>query len=141
MDIKALTTKDLNNFKDLFFEKKAIAHLAIVRKNNVPHVTPVWFNVSQQDFEKNLINVNSAKGRVKTNILEVGSKVSLSIVDPDNIYRYIGINGIIQDVIEGEEGLQHINDLSHKYTGQKTYQNLKPGEIRIKYIIKIENTF
>ena len=73
--------------------------------------------------------------------MEVGSKVSLSIVDPDNFYRYIGINGIIQDVIEGKEGLQHINDLSNKYTGQKTYQNLKPGEIRIKYIIKIESTF
>ena len=136
-----MTTKDLTNYKDLFFEKKAIAHLAIVRKNNVPHVTPVWFNVSKQDFDKNLINVNSAKGRVKTNILEVGSKVSLSIVDPDNFYRYIGINGIIQDVIEGKEGLQHINDLSYKYTGQKTYQNLKHGEISIKFIIKIESTF
>lgn len=136
-----MTTKSLDDYKDLFFNKKAVAHLAIVRKNNIPHVTPVWFDVSEEDYKNDLINVNSAKGRVKTNNLTVGSKVSLSIVDPENIYRYIGINGVVQQILEGEEGLKHINQLSYKYTGNKVYQNIKPGEIRVKYIIKIENIF
>lgn len=136
-----MPNKDLSDFKDLLIDKKALAHFAIVRKNNIPHVTPVWFNLSEDDFKQGLININTAKGRVKANNLEIGSKISLSIVDPDNIYRYVGINGIIQEVIEGEGGLEHINELSFKYRGDNVYRNLKSGEIRIKYVIKIVNTF
>ena len=136
-----MTTKSLADYKDLLMDKKPIAHLAIIRKNNIPHVTPVWFDMSENDFRNGIINVNSAKGRVKTNNLSVGHKVSLSIVDPDNIYRYIGINGVIQETISGEKGVEHINQLSYKYTGNKVYQNLKTGEVRVKYIIKIESIF
>lgn len=136
-----MTTKNLNDFRDLLFDKKVIAHLAIVRKNNVPHVSPVWFDLSENDYKTGIINVNSAKGRVKANNLSSGSKVSLSIVDPDNIYRYIGINGEIKEVIDGPEATKHIDQLAFKYLGKEKYPNAKPGEQRVKYIIKIENVF
>lgn len=136
-----MTSKNINEYKDLLFEKKALAHLAIVRKNNVPHVSPVWFDLSTDDFTNGIINVNSAKGRVKANNMSVGSHVSLSIVDPDNIYRYIGINGTIKKVIEGPEAFNHIDQLAFKYLGKEKYPNLKPNEERVKYVIKIENIF
>lgn len=136
-----MTDKNIENYKDLFFDKKTLAHLAIVRKNNIPHVTPVWFDLSKEDFENGIINVNSAKGRVKSNNLSIGSKVSLSIVDTDSIYRYIGINGVVQQILEGQEAIDHINQLSFKYTGNKVYKNLKNDDQRVKYVIRIESIF
>lgn len=121
--------------------KKAVAHLAIVRKNNIPHVSPVWFDLSKDDFENGILKVNSAKGRVKANNMAVGSKISLSIVDPDNIYRYLGINGEIVQVVEGQEAFDHIDQLAFKYLGKEKYPNLKPNEERVKYVIKIESIF
>ena len=73
--------------------------------------------------------------------MAVGSKISLSIVDTDNIYRYLGINGEIVKVIEGQEAFDHIDQLAFKYLGKKKYPNLKPNEERVKYVIKIENIF
>jgi hypothetical protein len=136
-----VTNKNIDDFKDLLFTKKALAHLAIVRKNNIPHVSPVWFDLSEQDLKNMIININSAKGRVKSNNMVVGSKVSLSIVDPDNLYRYLGLNGEIKELIFGEEAIRHIDNLSLKYRGKDKYENLKPSEERVKYIIKIENIF
>ena len=136
-----MTTKNLKDYKDLLFDKKAVAHLAMVRKNNIPHVSPVWFDLSEKDYNDKIINVNSAKGRVKANSLAVGSKVSLSIVDPDDIYRYIGINGEIRKVIDGSEANDHIDKLAFKYLGKEKYPNAKPGEQRVKYVIKIESIF
>ncbi len=133
--------KNINDYTDLLFEKKAVAHLAIVRKNNIPHVSPVWFDLSKEDLKNGIINVNSAKGRVKANNMSVGSKVSLSIVDTDNIYRYLGINGEITEVIEGQEAFDHIDKLALKYLGEEKYPNLKPNEERVKYVIKIESLF
>lgn len=136
-----MTSKNLDDYKDLLFEKKAIAHLAIVRKNNIPHVSPVWFDLSADDYKDNIINVNSAKGRVKANNMTLGSKISLSIVDPENIYRYIGINGSIKEIIDGPDADNHIDQLAFKYLGKEKYPNAKPDEKRVKYVIKIENIF
>ena len=138
---EVLSHKNLDDYKDLLFEKKAVAHLAIVRKNNIPHVSPVWFDLSLDDYENKIINVNSAKGRVKVNNMAVGSKISLSIVDPNNIYRYIGINGVIEKIIEGSEAGKHIDQLAFKYLGEKKYPNARPNEERVKYVIKIESIF
>ena len=136
-----MTNKSLDDYRDLLFEKKVLAHLAIVRKNNVPHVTPVWFDLSEEDFKNRIINVNSAKGRVKSNNMSIGSKISLSIVDSENIYRYLGINGEIKQIIEGPEAFAHIDHLALKYLGKEKYPSLKPNEERVKYIISINSIF
>ncbi len=59
----------------------------------------------------------------------------MSIQDPDNPYRYIGLQGKIVEITE-EGGYNHINKLSHKYNGQDYPKT--PGEVRVIY--KIEPT-
>jgi PPOX class probable F420-dependent enzyme len=71
-------------FLDLLTEKKAFANLATIQPDGSPQVTPVWF-----DYTNGIVRVNTAKGRVKARNLSIGSKVALSILDPDNAYRYI----------------------------------------------------
>ena len=131
--------KKLNEYRDLIFEKKAIAHIAIIRSNGTPHVTPVWFDCKEEEFEDLVFYFNSAKGRVKTNSLKLGSVVSISILDPDSPYRYLGINGEIIQIIEGQEAIQHINELSVKYLGRNW--EIPEGQIRVKYKVKIKDIF
>jgi PPOX class probable F420-dependent enzyme len=116
------------SFKDLF-QKKAFAHLATVMPDGRPQVTPVWFDVDGE-----LIRVNSARGRVKDRNMRRNAKVALSILDPDNPYRYLGILGDVVEVTE-QGADAHIDALARKYIGQD-YPFRQPGEARVIYKIR-----
>ena len=76
------------NYLDLADQKVAFASLATLMPDGTPQVTPVWF-----DYTNGLIRVNTATGRVKANNMREGAAVALSILDPDNPYRYVQIRG------------------------------------------------
>ena len=90
------------NFKDLF-AKKSFAHLATNMRDGRPQVTPVWI-----DFDGEHILVNSATGRVKDKNLRRDGRVALSILDPDNPYRYIAILGEVAEVTQ-TGAIEHID--------------------------------
>lgn len=133
--------KDLDSYKDLLFEKKCFAQIAIVRKNGKPHVTPIWFNLSEEDFKNKIININTATGRVKSSNMNVGDKIALSIVDIENPYRYLGIEGTIVKRIMGEEADSHIDQLAMKYLEQEKYPYRTDTEERIKMHVKIDKIY
>jgi PPOX class probable F420-dependent enzyme len=109
---------------DLVEEKKAFADLATLMPDGSPQVTPVWF-----DYADGLIRVNTALGRVKARNMREGAPVALSILDPDNPYRYIQVRGKVSRVTtDGAD--EHIDALSHKYMG-KDYPFREPGSQRI----------
>jgi PPOX class probable F420-dependent enzyme len=116
-------------FLDLLTEKKAIAHIATLQPDGSPQVTPVWF-----DYTNGLIRVNTAKGRVKARNMSEGSKVALSIVDPDNAYRYIQIRGTVtKETTTGADA--HIDSLAKKYLGKDVYPWRSEKEVRVTYEI------
>jgi PPOX class probable F420-dependent enzyme len=119
-------------FKDLL-QKKAFASLATVMPDGSPQVTPVWF-----DVEDGLIRVNSARGRVKDRNMRRNARVALSILDPDNAYRYLGIRGRVVEVTE-QGADAHIDALAKKYIGQDRYPWRGPGEVRVTYKIQPEH--
>ncbi len=120
------------SYRDLF-KKKAFANVATILPNGRPHVTPVWI-----DFDGTNLLVNTAKGRVKDKNLRERKWVALSIQDPDNPYRYLGIRGSVVGRIEKGEAETHIDKMAKKYTGQDKYPWRAPGEVRVLYKIKPE---
>jgi PPOX class probable F420-dependent enzyme len=119
-------------YLDLLQQKKVIANLATVMPDGSPQVTPVWF-----DYEGGIVRVNSAKGRVKSRNMTEGARVALSLVDPDNPYRYIQIRGRVARVAE-QGAATHIDSLTQKYLGKDKYPYSQPGEVRV--IFEIEPT-
>jgi PPOX class probable F420-dependent enzyme len=116
-------------YLDLLTEKKALANLATIQPDGSPQVTPVWF-----DYVDGVVRVNTAKGRIKARNLSVGSKVAMSIVDPDNDYRYIQIRGAVTK--ETEDGaVAHIDSLAKKYLGKDVYPWHDPKSTRVIYEI------
>jgi len=119
-----------DNFLDLLTQKKAFASLATIMRDGSPQVTPVWF-----DYAGGGVRVNTAKGRTKARNMKEGASVALSILDPDNAYRYIQIRGRVRRVVEAGAD-RHIDSLAKKYLGKDKYPFARPGEVRVMYEIE-----
>jgi len=116
-------------YSDLF-QKRAFAHLATLMPDGQPQVTPVWL-----DFDGNHIRINSARGRVKDRNMRRDPRVTLTLQDPDNPYRYLEVRGRVIDI--AEDGADaHIDSLAQKYLGVDTYPYRRPGERRVIYKVE-----
>jgi PPOX class probable F420-dependent enzyme len=115
-------------YQDLF-AKKSFAHLATLNEDGSPQNTPVWL-----EFDGTHILINSSKGRKKDRNMRRDARVALSILDPDNAYRYLEVRGRVVGVTE-EGGIDHIHRLAKKYLGEDKYPWLQPGEVRVTYKI------
>jgi len=113
-------------YLDLLQQKKAFAGLATLMPDGTPQVTPVWF-----DYAGGIIRVNSAKGRTKTRNMKQGAPVALSIMDPDNPYRYLQVRGTVTHVTE-EGADAHIDSLAKKYLDKDKYPFSRPGDVRCR---------
>jgi PPOX class probable F420-dependent enzyme len=120
-------------YQDLF-EKKALASLATLMPDGKPQVTPVWC-----DFDGTHVLVNSAKGRVKDRNMRRDPRVSLALIDPDNPYRYLQVQGRVVEITE-DGADQQIDRMAKKYLGHDKYQFRQPGEVRVIYKIEPERT-
>jgi len=117
-------------FLDLF-KKRSFAHLATLEPDGTPHVTPVWI-----DYDGQYIIVNSAKGREKDRNLRERRAVALSILDPDNPYRYLALQGHVVEITE-EGAREHIDKLAQRYRGTPKYGG-PSSQVRRIYKIRPE---
>jgi PPOX class probable F420-dependent enzyme len=120
-----------DSHKDLL-QKKAFANIATVNADGTPQVTPVWF-----DAEGDQLRINTARGRVKDKNLRRNPVVALTVMDPDNPYRYVQVKGRVTEVTEAGADA-HIDALAKKYTGADKYGNRRPGEVRVIFKIRPE---
>lgn len=112
---------------------RAFAFLATTMQDGSPQVTPVWFNTDGEH-----ILINSKQGRVKDENLRQRPRVALAIPDPRDSYRYIQIRGrVIEITTEGAK--EHIDRLAYKYHGDEHYKGLRPGDVRVTYVIEPES--
>ncbi len=112
------------------FDKKAFGHLATIMPDGSPQVTPVWL-----DYDGKYVRFNSARGRVKDKNVRRDPRVSISIQDPDNPYRYLEVRGRVVEITENGAD-EHANKLSQKYVGKPVYMKRSPDEVRVLYKIE-----
>jgi PPOX class probable F420-dependent enzyme len=122
-----------DKFRDLF-QKRAFANLATLMPDGRPQVTPVWI-----DYDGKSLIVNTAKGRMKDRNMRRDPRVSLSILDPENPYRYLEVRGKVSEVTEkGADA--HIDKMAKKYLDKDKYPFRQPGEVRVLFKITPEKT-
>lgn len=116
-------------FLDLLNEEsKAPLYLATLMPDGSPQVTPVWFD---SDGKHILINTN--EGRVKDRNMKARPNVAMTIQDPNDTYRYLGVRGeVVGYTREGAD--EHINKLSLKYDNKSWIR--KENQRRIIFKIK-----
>jgi PPOX class probable F420-dependent enzyme len=116
------------------FQKKAFASLGTLMPDGQPQVTPVWV-----DFDGKHVVVNSAKGRVKDRNMRRDPRVSMALIDPDNPYRHLQVQGRVVEITENGAD-QHIDKMAKKYLGKDKYPFRQPGEVRVIYKIEPDRT-
>ena len=94
-----------------FLEKPNFAVLA-TRSNGKVQATPVWFL-----YEGGHIVVNTSQGRVKLRNMKKNSEVALAIVDRENPYQYVQIQGEVAG-FDTQGAARDIDRLSHRYVGK-----------------------
>jgi len=114
------------------FSKRAFGNLATTMPDGYPQVTPVWL-----DLDGGFIRFNSARGRQKDRNVRRDPRVALSIMDPDNPYRYMEIRGRVVEIQE-DGADDHINRLAKKYLDVDKYPFRQPGEVRLIYKVEPE---
>jgi PPOX class probable F420-dependent enzyme len=115
------------------FKKKAFAHLVTLMPGGQPQVTPVWV-----DYDGHYVLINTAEGRQKDKNLQRDRRVALSILDPDNPYKYLEVRGrVAERTRAGAE--QHIDAMAKKYLGQEKYPFRQPSEVRVLFRIEPEH--
>lgn len=120
-------------YRDLF-NKPAFASLATLMPNGSPQVTPVWV-----DYDGKHVIFNSAKGRQKDLNVRREPRVALTIMDPENPYRYLEIRGRVKEITEkGADA--HIDKMAKKYLNKDKYPFRQAGEVRVLYKIEPEHS-
>ena len=111
------------------FARGTYGHLATVGPDGRPHAAPVWI-----DYDGEHLLVNTARGRRKERNVVRNPAVGVSVIDPDDFYRYLSAYGDVTDLRE-DGAVEHIHELSVRYTGEP-YGNLD-AEDGARVIIEI----
>jgi PPOX class probable F420-dependent enzyme len=112
------------------FKKKAFANLVTLMPGGQPQVTPVWV-----DYDGHYVVINTAEGRQKDKNLQRDRRVALSILDPDNPYRYLEVRGHVAERTRNGAD-QHIDAMAKKYLEKDKYPFRQPNEVRVLYRIE-----
>ncbi len=114
-----------------FLEEPYPAVLATVSAVGRPQATPVWFMLDGDD-----ILVNTSRGRAKLKNLQEHPHLSLVVVDPESMYRYVQIRGKVVR-FDPDAGARDIDRLSLRYTGKPYDYSYGGGpEDRVTLVIR-----
>jgi len=110
------------------FEGANFAHLATLLPSGAPVSIPIWAGIEGG----RLVFFTQRESR-KAAHLERDPRVALSLLDYENPYRSARVRGRIAGTIDGEEALEIIDRLAHKYTGQPF-----PTRSGTVYVVEVE---
>jgi PPOX class probable F420-dependent enzyme len=129
---KVLTEPVIKIIKD-----KNFAFLGTVMKDGRPQVSPVWIDIEDNN---NIILINTAQGRIKHKNISKDPRVSLSLIDRNNPYSMVSIQGtVIEQTTIGAD--QHIDKLAKKYLNIDRYPSHSPSIKRVICKIKPEKMY
>ncbi len=85
-----------------------------IRPDGHPVSQPMWV-----DADDDYVLINTEKHRRKFRNVEQDPRVTVTILDKKDPYKYVEVRGKVVDVVQGDQPRQHIDKLSLKYTGRK----------------------
>lgn len=112
------------------FEEANFAHFATNGEDGFPSVSPVWV-----DLDGDLVVINTAEGRRKTDNVRRDDRVGLSIHQQSNPYNHVALQGRVVEIThEGADA--HIDKMAKKYMGVDKYPWASDDEQRVMLKIK-----
>ncbi len=114
-----------------FLENPYVGIATTLRADGSPHSTVVWVDVDDRG-----VSFNTATGRAKERHLRKDPRVSLLVLDPSDVYKWVAVSGRAELRIEGAD--PQIDRLAKKYLGKDEYPWRSPDQQRISVRISPE---
>jgi PPOX class probable F420-dependent enzyme len=103
---------DLTGRVRAFLAQPLIAMIASLDEDGAPRQAAVWYRLD----EDGRILLNSRAGRRWCENLERDGRVSIAVLDPEDGYRWIGLTGVVEEVVtDVERSRADIVALAHRY--------------------------
>ncbi|MFC5833420.1 PPOX class F420-dependent oxidoreductase [Nonomuraea insulae] len=90
----------------------SVCYLATTMADGSPQVTQTWV-----DTDGRHVLINSVQTHLKTRNIERDPRVALAVSSPEDPSRYVQMRGQVIDITT-KDAVDHIEKLSHKYTGK-----------------------
>jgi PPOX class probable F420-dependent enzyme len=114
------------------FDGANFAHIATISPDGAPGSVSIWIGTEGE----RLVFFTGESTRKARN-LQADPRLALSIVDFDNPYRMATVRGRVAEIVRGEPGLEIVDRLSHKYTGEPY-----PDRTMVAYLVEpVRTTF
>jgi PPOX class probable F420-dependent enzyme len=114
-----------------FLANPFVGTATTLRSDGSPHNTVVWI-----EADDDAVSFNTAEGRAKPKHLRRDPRVAITVVDPQNPYRWISVNGRAE--LTHEDADAQIDRLAKKYIDKDVYPWHKPEEQRVTVRISPE---
>ena len=101
-----------------------VGTVSTLRADGSPHSTVVWI-----DATDDAVLFNSPHTGAKVRHIRADPRISVVVIDPAEMYRWVGVTGTAEIVEEGAD--DHIDRLAKKYLGADTYPFRRPDEQRV----------
>lgn len=111
-------------------DKKGFAHLASLGPDGEPQSHPVWYQ-----FDGDNLLISTTTDRQKYENIQRDRRVSASITDPDDPYRYLELRGEVV-AIDEDPDKSFIDELASKYLGADEYPYKQGDSTRVKIAIR-----
>ncbi|MCB0978179.1 MAG: PPOX class F420-dependent oxidoreductase [Acidimicrobiales bacterium] len=95
-----------------FATAKNFAALTTLMPGGQPQTQLMWVHADDDH-----VLINTEVGRQKFRNVEADPRVTVTVFDATNPYRYVEARGRVVDTVGGETARSNIDELSEKYTG------------------------
>jgi PPOX class probable F420-dependent enzyme len=108
-------------------------HLATIRPDDTVQVNPMWF-----EFDGEQLRFTHTTKRAKFRNLQRNPSMSLSVIDPDDPFRYLEVRGRLVDVVPDPDGEFYVH-LAVRYSDPD--QEVPPDHAdRVILVMSVEKT-
>lgn len=115
-------------------QSTALAHVATIGPHGEPQSTPVWFA-----WDGSHIRISQTRRQQKYRNLRRDARIALSIVAPQNPYRYLEIRGVVI-MFEEDNDRAFVNSLTKKYLGLDEFPWHRDGDEHMILVIEPRHT-
>ncbi|MBI2709043.1 MAG: PPOX class F420-dependent oxidoreductase [Actinobacteria bacterium] len=91
---------------------KNFAALTTLLPDGHPQTQVMWVHADDEH-----VLINTEVGRQKYRNVERDPRVTVTVWDAANPYRYVEVRGRVAETVTGPDARDNIDELSHKYTG------------------------
>lgn len=106
-------------------------HLGTIRPDDTVQVNPMWF-----EYEDGVVRFTHTTTRAKFRNLQHNPSMSLSVIDPENPFRYLEVRGTLVDTVADPDGVFYVR-LGKRY-GNPDQQVPADAADRVILVMRVE---